>query len=231
MFDDYVLQWADPQGPMKALHAFHQWRMGWIDDRNILAPHARWLDVGCGIGLLCEDFSLRGVHIHGIDASKTLIDEAKKRSRQLALDISYEQAYIDRPADGGYSFYKPQSYDGICAFEILEHVASVPNTLYNIDALLKPGSLACISTFSKTWLAWFLGVCISENLGFTPKHSHNSGDFVSPYHVLFFFRQRGYRVGLQGLCYNPLSNSMVETASSYVHYFLWAQKPLNRIDI
>ena len=49
----------------------------------------RLLDVGCGGGLLAEEFALMGFAVTGIDPSDKLIKVARTHAAQSGLNINY----------------------------------------------------------------------------------------------------------------------------------------------
>ena len=94
--------WWDPNGKMKPLHRFNPVRLAYIREQ-VLRQFGRdgtrrhpfeglkFLDIGCGGGLLCEPMSRLGAEVTGIDAAEKNISVAKIHAEQSGLDIDYRQ--------------------------------------------------------------------------------------------------------------------------------------------
>lgn len=87
-FSRIAAQWWDPQGKFRPLHKFNPTRLTYIKEKvcekfnrdpNSPRPFEglRFLDIGCGGGLLCEPMSRLGATVIGADASETNIEVAK----------------------------------------------------------------------------------------------------------------------------------------------------------
>lgn len=57
--------------------------VGFLDARELLTPHTRVLDVGCGIGRLELALSARVFHIMGLDLSPQMVAAARRRCAHL----------------------------------------------------------------------------------------------------------------------------------------------------
>ncbi|MGO4842201.1 bifunctional 2-polyprenyl-6-hydroxyphenol methylase/3-demethylubiquinol 3-O-methyltransferase UbiG, partial [Rhizobiaceae sp. 2RAB30] len=84
-FAALAAEWWNPNGKFKPLHKFNPVRLAWIRDhvatrfgRDPLAARPfeglRFLDIGCGGGLLCEPMARLGAEIVGADAAATHIE-------------------------------------------------------------------------------------------------------------------------------------------------------------
>ena len=82
-FSKLADQWWDANGKFKPLHAFNPIRIKYIVDKCIShfkvlnkkskpLSSLRFLDIGCGGGLVCEPLCRLGADITGIDASYKL---------------------------------------------------------------------------------------------------------------------------------------------------------------
>src|ERR1700761_9367599 len=89
-------QWWNPRGPMAALHKFNPVRLAYIRDRA--AAHfdrdpkrldslaaLRFLDIGCGGGILAEPLARLGAAVVGIDPSDRNIAVARQHAAQSGL--------------------------------------------------------------------------------------------------------------------------------------------------
>lgn len=72
-----VCSYGMPELYNRMIHACQQLALApWLD----VAPGARVLDVGCGVGRWSWLLACRGAHVTGIDLSPTMIDEAQRRA-------------------------------------------------------------------------------------------------------------------------------------------------------
>ena len=95
--------------------------------------NVQYLDVGCGTGVLQEEFEQRypGITAYGIDMMKEAIDYCKKRGLDRA--ILYDGCTIP---------FKDGELDLITAIDVLEHIEDDIYSLKEIKRVLKKDSLA-----------------------------------------------------------------------------------------
>lgn len=94
---------------------------------------SRILDVGCGGGRDSKVFYQNGHHVVGIDLSKVMLRQARKRVPQARF-VCMDVTKVDFPAS---------SFDGIWAEAVLLHLkrTDVPKVLKRFYKILKPGGL------------------------------------------------------------------------------------------
>ena len=80
-----------------------------------LVPEAgdRWLDLACGTGAIAERAAVAGARVTGLDLAPVLIETAKERAQELALEIDYVVGDVERMALPDTSFDKVSSTCGI----------------------------------------------------------------------------------------------------------------------
>ena len=80
-----------------------------------LAPGAgdRWLDLACGTGAVAERAAAAGANVTGLDLAPVLIETAKERAQELALEIEYVVGDVERLSLPDASFEKVSSACGI----------------------------------------------------------------------------------------------------------------------
>jgi ubiquinone/menaquinone biosynthesis C-methylase UbiE len=83
------------------------------------------LDIGCGSGVLIDDFIKREAEAYGVDMSLRAAEFFKKRG----LDVKKGKAE-KLP-------YKNQTFDAVCAIDLLEHIKSEKQTLKEARRVLK----------------------------------------------------------------------------------------------
>jgi 2-polyprenyl-3-methyl-5-hydroxy-6-metoxy-1,4-benzoquinol methylase len=82
-----------------------------------IAPDARVLDVGCGVGRWSTLLAARGARVTGIDLSPTMIHEAESRAR--ALDVAARCRFLAQ--DLG-QLEVGEQFDFILAVTVLQHI-------------------------------------------------------------------------------------------------------------
>ncbi|MFC1907642.1 class I SAM-dependent methyltransferase [Chloroflexota bacterium] len=103
-----------------------------------LSPQVELLDLGCGDG----EYTLKVAEkigtsdIFGIDVVKESVEQAKVRG------INCYQADLD---EAKFPF-QDESFDAVCANQVIEHLSNTDGFIKEIHRLLKPGGYAVIST-------------------------------------------------------------------------------------
>ena len=111
---------------------------------------------------------------------------------------------------------QPNSYDLVCALEILEHVSSVPHFLASCSTLLKPGGLLFLSTINRTPFSYFLTIFMAEQvLGVVPKGTHEHGKYITPEELESEIEKLGLQVvDVKGVGYNPIGRNWFTMGAS-----------------
>lgn len=99
-------------------------------------PAGRLLEIGCAFGLYAEALS-SFLQVTATDVSSYAVDQARKRAGASAVD--YRTGRVE-------SFdFAPGSFDGIAAFDVLEHIPDVDSSLDRLRALLRPGGFLFVT--------------------------------------------------------------------------------------
>ncbi len=143
-------EWWDENGKFKPLHKFNPIRIGYIRDQVVenfkiefenatdkLKPFKglRFLDIGCGGGLLTEPMARLGAEIVAADASETNIKVASLHSEKMGLQIDYRHTTAEELAANG------EKFDVILNMEVIEHVADLDGFSNACCSMLKPGGI------------------------------------------------------------------------------------------
>jgi 2-polyprenyl-6-hydroxyphenyl methylase / 3-demethylubiquinone-9 3-methyltransferase len=116
----------------------------------------RLLDVGCGGGYVCEEFSKTGFEVTGIDLSQNTLKAARSHAAQSRLQIESEYGKAEAIPFGDATF------DNVCCCDVLEHVESVNGTISEIARVLKPGGLFFFDTINRTLASWLVMIKIAQ---------------------------------------------------------------------
>lgn len=101
---------------------------------GFLTPRARILEVGCGTGYVSQYLKKSGFHVE-------------------CADLFFEALRFCKKRDSGFVYYQynlsdqvfSEEFDGICAFDVLEHIEDDTGTLHTIYDALKPGGMVFIT--------------------------------------------------------------------------------------
>jgi 2-polyprenyl-6-hydroxyphenyl methylase / 3-demethylubiquinone-9 3-methyltransferase len=147
------------------------------------------LDVGCGGGLLAEEFADLGCRVTGVDRSMPTLAVARKHAKDSALDIRYERGSAEAlPFDAA-------RFDIVCCCDVLEHVDDVERVVGEIARVLKPGGIFFFDTINRTWLSKLLAIKAAQDWAPTrlvPRDVHVWEQFVRPRDLAAVLERRGF---------------------------------------
>lgn len=81
------------------------------------------------------------------------------KKSDLRKNINYICGSVEEHAEHNY-----EKYDVVVASEVVEHVDEQDLFVKVCVKCLKPGGLIFITTFNKTWMSWFIGIILFENV-------------------------------------------------------------------
>lgn len=107
----------------------------------IVKPGERWLDLGCGSGILARRLDLSGAVGMAVDGSKNMIQAATSEARNAGLNgFEYRQVetieHLDLP---------DASFDGILCSSVIEYVDAPGKAMDEMARLLRAGGHLLIS--------------------------------------------------------------------------------------
>jgi 2-polyprenyl-6-hydroxyphenyl methylase / 3-demethylubiquinone-9 3-methyltransferase len=159
------------------------------------------LDVGCGGGLLSEQFAAEGCNVVGLDQSAPTLEAATAHALASGLAIEYRQGNAQALP------FQDTQFDVVCCCDVLEHVDSVQQVITEIARVLKPGGMVCLDTINRTWLSKLLAIKVAQDWPLTrmvPRDVHVWEQFVTPQELT----ERLEQVGFAGLHFSGLTPSM-----------------------
>ena len=107
---------------------YHNWKFENQVAYDVIEPHHRVLDIGCGVGKFLNKAKEKAAEVTGLE----LNEDAVALCRNNGLNVINEMI-----AD--HAQYKSDYYDVVCMFQVLEHIYDVKNFLENSIKVLKPG--------------------------------------------------------------------------------------------
>ena len=137
----------------------------------------RLLDVGCGGGLLAEEFARAGYDVVGIDPSGRSIAAAAAHARDSGLSIAYEWAHAESIPFGDGAFA------GVYCCDVLEHVEGLSGAVSEINRVLQPGGTFVFDTVNRTFASWLVGIYLMQQCRWTaimPENFHLYRMFIKP---------------------------------------------------
>jgi 2-polyprenyl-6-hydroxyphenyl methylase/3-demethylubiquinone-9 3-methyltransferase len=111
----------------------------------------RVLEVGCGGGILSEEFSRLGYLMTGIDPAEQSLRTAIEHASENNLKINYLTGF------GENLPFESSSFDVVLCCDVLEHVQDLPGVIDEISRVLRPGGVFIYDTFNRTY---FSKICI-----------------------------------------------------------------------
>lgn len=217
-FNEMGTDWWNPSGRMAALHMINEIRFQYFEKKIGSLKGKKVLDVGCGGGLLSEEFAKKGAHVTGVDLSPVAIEAALKHARENDLSIDYRNHAL--------SEVKERDFDIVICAEMLEHVDDLQQMIIDSTMRLKEGGHYLFETINKTTSAWFLAIFMAENvLNFVGKGTHSYDRFVKPSRIVSLLSANGVSVKeIRGMTFKPLAWQFVISDSTRVNYIGYGVK-------
>lgn len=129
-------------------------------------PNGVYLDIGCGTGNYTVALANKGVHLHGIDPSNVMLDEAKAKSNAVQWHIGNAENIA----------FSDAFFDGALATLTLHHWDSMDKGFVELYRVLKPQSrmviFAALSDLTeKFWLKHYFPKMLEASTKKEPKYS------------------------------------------------------------
>ena len=183
LYDRLADGWWDSSSSLYALRSalnparFPYLRRTMTDTLGIDPRGSAILDVGCGGGLLAEEFASLGAHVTGVDPSSASLRTARAHALQSGLSIEYVEGLGEALPFGDGSF------DVVYCCDVLEHVNDVGQTVAEIARVLKPGGAFLFDTINRTLRSRLVMIKLMQEWDFTRCMEPNLHDwkmFIRP---------------------------------------------------
>jgi 2-polyprenyl-6-hydroxyphenyl methylase/3-demethylubiquinone-9 3-methyltransferase len=231
-FSQMAATWWDPRGPMAVLHKFNPVRLAYIRDRATgqysrdprkldCLKGLRFLDIGCGGGVLSEPLARLGAEVVGADPSTDNIAVAQRHARDAGVAIDYRATTAEQLGAAN------ERFDIVLAMEVVEHVADIKLFVATCAAMVKPGGLLIAATLNRTMKSFALAIVGAEYvLRWLPRGTHQWDKFVTPRELEAALALGGLKVtGERGVIYNPLADRWQLSSDMDVNYMTVAERP------
>ncbi len=230
-FSALAAEWWNPNAKFRPLHKFNPVRLAYIRDQvaerfgrdpREARPFEglRFLDIGCGGGLLCEPMARLGAEVVGADASATNIEVAKLHASESDVSVDYRATTAEDLADSG------EKFDVILNMEVVEHVADIDLFLEKCATMVKPGGIMFVATINRTLKALGLAIIGAEYvLRWLPRGTHQFGKLVRPEELEKSLANAAMSiVDRTGVIYHPLADRWQRSKDMDVNYMVLAEK-------
>ncbi|KAF4654751.1 Hexaprenyldihydroxybenzoate methyltransferase, mitochondrial [Perkinsus olseni] len=150
----------------------------------------RYLDVGCGGGLLTEEMALSyGYNITGIDISEASLEQARQHGRHIPnLHYQVGSAY-DIP-------FPDNTFDGVIVSEVFDHLTDLRKATHEIYRVLKPGGAVVFDTISRNFKTYLLVWLIAQEIfQVMYEDTHDWRLFITPEEMERLLGDAGFVVG------------------------------------
>jgi 2-polyprenyl-6-hydroxyphenyl methylase / 3-demethylubiquinone-9 3-methyltransferase len=150
IYDDLAETWWDEKEFLHLLKVMvNPWRVPYF--RNVLErqfgkdlSQVCLLDIGCGGGVLAEEFAAMGCKVTGIDISPRSIEIARTHAARTGLSIAYHVGSAAQLS------IEPESLDAVSCCDVLEHIHEWRQVIAEAGRVLKQGGLFFFDTINRT---------------------------------------------------------------------------------
>ena len=229
-FSTLAEEWWDVKGKFKPLHMFNPIRIEYIiekvkehfsiDDRKVnYFKNLKFLDIGCGGGLISEPMARLGANVTGIDASEKNIKIAKLHSMESNLDINY----LNKSPEQLKEYEK---YDVILNLEVIEHVENVNLYINACKKLLKKKGIMFTATLNRTLTSYVKAIIGAEYiLRWLPIGTHDWNKFIKPEELEKYLGNENFKTKeIKGMQFNPLTQKWRRSNNLSVNYIILSMK-------
>jgi len=203
--------WDDDVGEFSTLRFFvNPVRFGYfkrilVQERGPTQSGLALLDVGCGGGILAEEFARAGLRVTGVDPAPESIQTAQAHAAASGLAIEY------RTGSGEQLPLPDASFDVVACCDVLEHVDDVDRVIGEVARVLKPGGLFFFDTINRTVISKIAMIKVMQewrSTAFVGSNCHVWERFITPAELRLMLARHGIEQrdlrGIVSRC-NPLA--------------------------
>jgi ubiquinone/menaquinone biosynthesis C-methylase UbiE len=158
-FDRSAPCYGDSYGGNSPTSYFFQARRKLVMSRLNKLPCGKLLDVACGPGMMAESCVDQGFHYFGIDISKAMIAECRRKCADLDAANFYVGKMQNLP-------FPDSSFDVLLCMGGLEYVPAAEEAAARLELIrvVKPGGVLMISHLNRTSPYWMWYRFVYENV-------------------------------------------------------------------
>jgi len=210
IYEEFAHTWWDETEFLHLLKVMvNPWRVPYF--KNALIKYyghdlsrIRLLDIGCGGGVLTEEFASLGCQVTGIDISPGSITVAQAHAALSGLSIDY------RVGSGTSLPFDNNNFEAVSCCDVLEHIHDWKQVITEAARVLVPGGLFFFDTINRTRKSQVTFIYGLQKLSLTklmPPDTHVWEMFITPDEITAALREQGMVVqDMQGskIAKNPL---------------------------
>jgi 2-polyprenyl-6-hydroxyphenyl methylase / 3-demethylubiquinone-9 3-methyltransferase len=205
--------WWDENEPLNLIRtSINPGRFGYFRDVLVtqlqIDPHGKKvLDVGCGGGILAEEFALLGCQVIGINPSAASLATARAYAQQVGLDIDY------RVGAGEDLPFADESFEIVYCSDVLEHVNDLEKVMAEIAHVLRRGGVFLYDTINRTFPSKLVMIKLLQewkSTSFMTPKLHDWNAFIKPRELLALMKRHGLD-SREITSLNPANNPLTMT--------------------
>lgn len=182
VYDRLADTWWDENGLLHILKSFiNPWRVPYFQrilTQRQVNPHGkRALDLGCGGGLLAEEFAAMGFDVTGIDPSGESLAIAQAHAAKNGLRIDYQRGYGDALP------FANETFEVAYCCDVLEHLPDWDSAIGELGRVLKPNGIFLFDTINRTVFSKVVAINLLQEWPYTrvlPPNMHVWRMFITP---------------------------------------------------
>ena len=131
-----------------------------------LQPGDTILEVGCGTGSVAIELAAHTKHVHALDLSEEMIRIARRKATAAGVtNVTFHVGTVD-----DLSRFEPDTFDMVCAMNLLHLVEDRARVLAQCFELLRPGGCLVESTvvLGESWVPYRLVLGVMKLVGRAP---------------------------------------------------------------
>lgn len=194
LYDHFADSWWDETQFLSAIRTLlNPARFGYFrrilrDVLNMDPQGKMTLDVGCGGGLLAEEFARLGCRVTGADPSEPSLETARAHAEESGLSITYLKAM------GENLPFPDESFDVVYCCDVLEHVSNLDRVIAETARVLRPGGVYFYDTINRTLRSKLVVIKLLQEWRATrimPPNLHNRKMFIKPRELIVLLDRYG----------------------------------------
>ena len=211
IYDEFAHTWWDENEFLYLLKVMvNPWRVPYFKNALVEKYGAdlsriRLLDIGCGGGVLTEEFAALGCQVTGIDISPKSIAIAHAHADKSGLSIAY------RVGSGTSLPFESGSFEAVSCCDVLEHIHVWKQSIAEAARVLVPGGLFFFDTINRTInsrVTFIFGLQEFSLTRLMPANTHIWEMFITPSEIVSAVQEYGMAIqDMKGgkIAKNPLA--------------------------